>query len=138
MLDNTPVVYAVANQKGGCGKTTLTLSLGASLTKMGYRVCLVDFDAQANMTMGLGYPRPDELPTTIVHVVEEIIDVGLNPEKSKLFQEQKYILNSQGMDFVPSSIDLADSENILINTISRETVLKRFTEYTGQAHLLLA
>ena len=129
MLNNTPVVYAVANQKGGCGKTTLTLSLGASLTKMGYRVCLVDFDAQANMTMGLGYPRPDELPTTIVHVVEEIIDVGLNPEKSKLFQEQKYILNSQGMDFVPSSIDLADSENILINTISRETVLKRFIEY---------
>lgn len=129
MLKDSPIVYSIANQKGGCGKTTLTLSLGASLTKMGYRVCLVDFDAQANLTMGLGYSRPDELPVTIVHIVDEIIKDGFDLDKSKSLKEKRYLLNSQGMDFVPSSIDLANSENILINTISRETVLKRFIDY---------
>jgi chromosome partitioning protein len=122
-------IIAVANQKGGCGKTTLSLSLGASLARKGYRICLVDSDAQANLTMGLGYMRPDEIQVTIAHIMNEIINSGINPEKSELFKDRKYILNAQGMDFVPSSIELADLENIIINTISRETVLKKFIDY---------
>lgn len=122
-------VIAVANQKGGCGKTTLSLSLGAALTRMGYRICLVDSDAQANLTMGLGYARPDEIQITMAHIMNKIIDTGINSDKSELFRDNKYILKAQGMDFVPSSIDLADLENVIINTISRETILKKFIDH---------
>ncbi len=128
-MENKSTIYAVANQKGGCGKTTLTLSLGAALARSGKKVLLVDTDPQANMTMALGYPQPDELPITLPHVLQEIISHQMKPEKSVLVQENKYILHSQGMDFIPSSIELADIENILINTMSRENVLKKFLNY---------
>jgi chromosome partitioning protein len=118
-------IYAVSNQKGGCGKTSLTLNLGAALARMGYKVCLCDVDPQANMTMALGYPQPDELPVTLPHVMREIIENGAGPERSELLRKREYILHSQGMDFVPSSIELTGTENILINTVSRENVLKK-------------
>ncbi|MDR1702752.1 MAG: ParA family protein [Sporomusaceae bacterium] len=131
-------VYAIANQKGGCGKTSLTLNLGACLARMGYRVCLCDCDPQANMTMALGYPQPDELPITLPHIMQEIISVGFKPEKSSLLKKRKYILNAQRMDFIPSSIELTGIENILINTMSRENVLKKFINHIkGEYNFIL-
>jgi len=123
------VIYAISNQKGGCGKTSLTLNLGASLARMGYKVCLVDCDPQGNMTMALGYQQPDELPVTLPHIMNEIIRNGGKLDNSELIKNKEYILHAQGMDFVPSSIDLADTENVLINAISREYVLKKFINY---------
>lgn len=55
-------VIALTNQKGGVGKTTTAVNLGVCLSKQGKKVLLVDADAQANLTMSLGYPRPDDLP----------------------------------------------------------------------------
>jgi chromosome partitioning protein len=126
-MSNT-IVYAVANQKGGCGKSSLCLNLGAALSRMGYKVCLIDCDPQANATMALGYPQPDELPVTLPHIMQEIISRG-KIENSELLRRRAYILSSQGMDFVPSSIELTGIENILINTMSRENVLKKFVAY---------
>ncbi len=120
------ITYAVSNQKGGCGKTSLSLNLGAALARMGYRVCLCDADPQANMTMALGYPQPDELPVTLPHIMQEIIRNGGKTENTELIQKREYILRAQGMDFIPSSIELTGIENILINTMSRENVLKKF------------
>ena len=71
-MQNT-TIYAVANQKGGCGKTTLTLNLGAALARMGTKVLIVDADPQANATMALGYDQPDELPITLPHILQDII-----------------------------------------------------------------
>jgi chromosome partitioning protein len=123
------ITYAISNQKGGVGKTTLTLNLGVSLARKGYKVLTIDLDPQANMTMALGYPNPDELPVTMFHIMQEIINVGFKPEQSELLQKREYILHSQNMDFIPSSIELIGIENILINTISRENVLRKFTNY---------
>ncbi|MDR1246508.1 MAG: ParA family protein [Clostridiales Family XIII bacterium] len=133
------ITYAVSNQKGGCGKTSLTLNLGAALARMGFKVCLCDVDPQANMTMALGYPQPDELPVTLPHIMQDIITSGGRTETSGLLQKREYILSSQGMDFVPSSIELTGIENILINTMSRENVLKKFISYIkdGYDYILL-
>ena len=119
-------IYAVSNQKGGCGKTSLVLNTGAALARMGYRVCLVDCDPQANATMALGYPQPDEIPVTLPHIMSEIIGKGGRIDHSELVQKRGFMLHAQGMDFVPSSIELAGIENVLINTLSRENVLKKF------------
>lgn len=59
-----PTILAIANQKGGVGKTTTTANLGIGLARQNKRVLLVDCDPQASLTISLGYPQPDELPET--------------------------------------------------------------------------
>jgi chromosome partitioning protein len=119
------MTYAISNQKGGVGKTSLTLNLGAALARSGKRVLIIDCDPQANATMALGFPQPDELPVTLADIIAELIQVG-SPEKSELVQSRECIRSAHGMDFVPSSIALTGVENILVNTMSRESVLKKF------------
>ena len=110
-------VIALTNQKGGVGKTTTAVNLGVCLSKQGKKVLLVDADAQANLTMSLGYPRPDDLPISLVTIMQDIID-------DKLFDVQKGILHhSEGVDLLPSNIELSGLEVRLINAISRERVL---------------
>lgn len=124
-MNNKCKVISISNQKGGVGKTTTTISLAVSLAKMGKKVLCVDLDPQGNLTMALGYDQPDELAETISNLLIKHINKSLtNVSKEK--EEENYILHSNGIDFIPSNIELADLENILMNTMSRENVLKNF------------
>lgn len=78
-------VIALTNQKGGVGKTTTAVNLGVCLSKQGKKVLLVDADAQANLTMSLGYPRPDDLP------IQECIDEGILFESAGRYHNAVFV-----------------------------------------------
>ncbi len=108
-------VAAVCNQKGGVGKTTTTINLGAALAEHGRRVLLVDFDPQGALSVGLGI-QPHELDVTIYNLLMER-DVSAH---DVLFKT-----NVDGMDLLPSNIDLSGAEVQLVHEVGREFVLGR-------------
>jgi len=111
-------VIAVASQKGGVGKSTTCRNLGSILAKKGYKVLVVDCDNQANATDCFGIKNPEELEITLYHLMMNVInDVDLPPKES-------YIIKREGVDIIPSSIELSAIEINLVNTMSREYVLK--------------
>ena len=105
-------IIAIANHKGGVGKTTAVASIGAALANRGYKVLLVDLDAQANLTASLPYPEDGR---TIYHALRD--------------REQLPIIQVRGnLDLCPSSLDLAGVELQLSGVMSREFILKDLLE----------
>jgi len=108
-------VLAMCNQKGGVGKTTSTINLGAALAEYGRRVLLVDFDPQGALSVGLGV-QPHQLETTIYNLIMERnvrIDDVIRPT------------SVEGMDLLPSNIDLSAAEVQLVTEVGREQTLGR-------------
>ncbi|GLZ34570.1 chromosome partitioning protein ParA [Lentzea sp. NBRC 105346] len=108
-------ILAVCNQKGGVGKTTSTINLGASLAEYGRRVLLVDFDPQGALSVGLGI-HPHQLDQTIYNVIMEN-DVGVRDVIRKTVVDD--------MDLLPSNIDLSAAEIQLVSEVGREHTLVR-------------
>jgi len=116
-------VIALVNQKGGCGKTTTAVNLGACLAALGFRVLLVDLDPQANATVSLGL-EPGELEQTIYHVITENRSDGGGVSLEDILRPSTV----PGLAVAPSSIDLAAAELELVARIGREHVLRRKLE----------
>ncbi|HUO38873.1 MAG TPA: ParA family protein [Mycobacterium sp.] len=108
-------VVAMCNQKGGVGKTTSTINLGASLAEYGRRVLLVDLDPQGALSAGLGVPHY-ELDATIHNV---LVDPQVSIDDVLVHTRVK------NLDLVPSNIDLSAAEIQLVNEVGREQTLAR-------------
>ena len=111
---------ALANQKGGVGKSTTAASLGIGLSRQGKKVLLIDADAQGNLTQMLGWAQPDELSPTLADLMGKIItDQPITPGEGIL-------IHREGVHLLPANIELSAMEVTLVNTMSRETVLKQY------------
>ena len=113
-------ITAICNQKGGVGKTVTAVNLGIGLARAGKKVLLVDMDAQGSLTASLGYQRPDQMENTLATILGRIIlDEPVSPGEGILHQ-------AEAVDLLPANIELSGLEVTLVNTMSRETILRDY------------
>lgn len=109
---------AIANQKGGVGKTTTAFSLGVALANNNKKVLIVDADPQANLTAYMGFYDQDNIPVTLSTLIERYIDgEDIKPEESILHHKEN-------VDLIPSNLNLSMTESNLVNTRNRESAMK--------------
>lgn len=121
-------MIGIVNQKGGTGKTCTTENLGIGLALSGKKVLLIDLDPQGSLTISLGYPRPDELQTTVADNLAKVMS------DKPLEDKEGIIKHAEGVDLLPANISLSGLEVSLVNAMSRESILKQYLQTVRGAY----
>lgn len=120
-MDNCKVI-AITNQKGGVGKTTTTVNLGVGLACNRKKVLLIDVDPQGSLTISLGIKNPDALDVSLATVMDAAIEDRPMDESAGILH------HGEGVDILPSNIELSGMETGLFNIMSREYVLRNYID----------